>query len=237
MDHAGPFDREHRESRNRRRGRNRLGGNEQRAVELRQHHARRGPRDRTRRLHQGRGAGRLRLRHHRNAVQQAGRQQEDAAGEYAAAGFARRRQDPDDAGQRQQTAWLENQHRRLHRNAQILRRRQPVGRDYGQNRDRQIHPARRQLETRLRHETRYGGLPCSRRFRRRRQERRMRTQNRDQRRREGHDGNDRGAADLHHHQPGRRNLHLQGDSQTAGMELCVRQERHRRSDRYPGDLR
>ena len=127
MDHAGPFDREHRESRNRRRGRNRLGGNEQRAVELRQHHARRGPRDRTRRLHQGRGAGRLRLRHHRNAVQQAGRQQEDAAGEYAAAGFARRRQDPDDAGQRQQTAWLENQHRRLHRNAQILRRPQPVG--------------------------------------------------------------------------------------------------------------
>lgn len=54
---------------------------------------------------------------------------------------------------------------------------------------------------------------------------------------EGHDGNDRGAADLHHHQPGRRNLHLQGDSQTAGMELCVRQERHRRPDRYPGDLR
>ncbi|MEI3583513.1 MAG: hypothetical protein V8Q29_03000 [Alistipes shahii] len=43
MDHAGPFDREHRESRNRRRGRNRLGGNEQRAVELRQHHARRSP--------------------------------------------------------------------------------------------------------------------------------------------------------------------------------------------------
>ena len=155
----------------------------------------------------------------------------------AAAGFARRRQDPDDAGQRQQTAWLENQHRRLHRNAQILRRPQPVGRDYGQNRDRQIHPARRQLETRLRHETRYGGLPCSRRFRRRRQERRMRTQNRDQRRRESHDGNDRGAADLHHHQPGRRDLHLQGDSQTAGMELCVRQERHRRADRHSGNLR
>ena len=110
-------------------------------------------------------------------------------------------------------------------------------RDYGQNRDRQIHPARRQLETRLRHETRYGGLPCSRRFRRRRQERRMRTQNRDQRRRESHDGNDRGAADLHHHQPGRRDLHLQGDSQTAGMELCVRQERHRRADRHSGNLR
>ncbi|MEI3583544.1 MAG: hypothetical protein V8Q29_03155 [Alistipes shahii] len=32
-----------------------------------------------------------------------------------------------------------------------------------------------------RRRTRYGGLPCSRRFRRRRQERRMRTQNRDQR--------------------------------------------------------
>ncbi len=90
---------------------------------------------------------------------------------------------------------------------------------------------------RLRHETRYGGLPCSRRFRRRRQERRMRTQNRDQRRRESHDGNDRGAADLHHHQPGRRDLSPSRRPQTAGMELCVRQERHRRTDRHSGNLR